>query len=502
MSALKACWMVPFGRNRDFVGRGEMLEQLLKTIPPGADKADCQRTAIEGLGGVGKTHIALEAAFRIRKRHPDCHVFWVPAVDIASFENAYREIGKELKVAGIDEDKADVKALVRAALSRESAGSWLLIIDNVDDVKLFGESASFSDYLPFSRNGSILFTTRTYEAVAMLDIPPSNVITTMEMSRNEAVELLQRNLKESHTRDAESTAGLLDFLANLPLAIKQASAYMAKTRMSTTKYLEHCRSSDKNSVSLLSREFEDRNRYKNIKNPVATTWLNSFAHISRDNELAAQYLRFMCILAEQDIPASLLPPADELEKDEAVGILKAYAFISERAETDSFDMHRLVRLAMRNWLEKERKLQECVNRVIQRLVDAFPFPEHENRDVWTRYLPHAQTALNFREDAGEEETKSRLLFNVAQSHVHLGKYAEAEPMHRQALELTEKALGAEHPDTLASMNNLAILLSNQGRYEEAEPMYRQTLELREKAFGAEHTATLASMKNLAFLLRH
>src|SRR6185437_1771864 len=86
-------WAVPFGRNKDFVGRGDFLFQLVKRIPPNADKDDCQRTAIEGLGGVGKTQIALEAAYRVRKEHPDYSIFWVPAVDTTSFENAYRDIG-------------------------------------------------------------------------------------------------------------------------------------------------------------------------------------------------------------------------------------------------------------------------------------------------------------------------------------------------------------------------------------------------------------------------
>ncbi len=108
-------FMVPFGRNEGFVGRESILQQLLERIPPTANKDDCQRTAIEGLSGVGKTQIALEAAFQIRDEHR-CSVFWVPAVDATSFENAYREIGRVLEVEGIDEEKADVKALVNACI--------------------------------------------------------------------------------------------------------------------------------------------------------------------------------------------------------------------------------------------------------------------------------------------------------------------------------------------------------------------------------------------------
>ena len=162
---------MPFGRNEDFVGRESTLRQLLERIPPGTHPDNCQRTTIEGLGGVGKTQIALEAAFRIRNEHPDCSVFWIPAVDASSFENAYREIGRALRVKGVNEDKADIKALVKAALCRESVGRWLLIVDSVDDVDLFIGSSGLSDYLPFSKLGSILFTTRNHEAVVRLDIP-------------------------------------------------------------------------------------------------------------------------------------------------------------------------------------------------------------------------------------------------------------------------------------------------------------------------------------------
>lgn len=194
------------------------MQRLLQWIPPSAHKDDCQRTAVDGLGGVGKTQVALEAAYRIRDENPACSVFWVPAVDAVSFEKAYRDIGEALSVQGLDDDKADTKSLVKAALSRDSAGSWLLIVDNADDLKLFTDS-TLADHLPFSRNGSILFTTRNHEAAVRLDIR-DHIITLGEMSDAEATKLLQIGLKENQISDTDNTARLLRFLANLPLAIK------------------------------------------------------------------------------------------------------------------------------------------------------------------------------------------------------------------------------------------------------------------------------------------
>ncbi|KAI1498085.1 hypothetical protein F5X99DRAFT_342248 [Biscogniauxia marginata] len=497
-------FLVPFGRNKAFVGRESVLHNIFKIIPPGADKDDCQRTAIEGLGGVGKTQVALEAAYRIYDEYPNCSVFWVPAIDATSFENAYREIGHQLGVEGIEKDKADVKLLVRSALGHERAGSWLLIIDNADDLDLLFTDAKLADYLPFSRKGSIVFTTRNHETTVRLDIPQTtNIITIAEMSDDEAIELLQKGLKENQKCDMESTARLLELLANLPLAIKQASAYMASnTSVTVSQYLELYLSSNSDMIEFLSRHFEDRFRYKDLskqRNPITTTWLISFEHISRHNSLATDCLKSMCFLAEKDIPLSLLPEARKVKMAEAIGTLIGYAFIMERERPDSFDIHRLVRLAMRNWLQENGQWQDWATNTIQQLSRSFPFPKHENREVWMRYLPHGQAALEFQDECTNDEAKCMLLFNVGGSKLVLGKYVDAEQMYRQTLELGKK-VGRENRNTLSSMNNLANVLENQGKYEEAMQMHRQVLELKKKVLGRNHPDTLASRNNFANIL--
>ncbi|RYP92365.1 hypothetical protein DL770_001567 [Monosporascus sp. CRB-9-2] len=494
-------FVVPFGRNENFVDREPILQQLLQRIPPDANKDDCQRTAIEGLGGVGKTQVAIEAAYRVRDEHPACSIFWVPAIDSISFEKAYCKIGNALDVQGLDDGEADVKLLVKDALSRESIGSWLLIVDNADDLELLFNDPALADYLPFSRKGSILFTIRNHEAAVRLDIG-KYIITLQEMNDKEATKLLQTGLKENQTSDTKSTAGLLKFLANLPLAIKQASAYIARTGISTTKYLNYCKSSDKMMAKLLSQDFEARGRYRDINNPIATTWLILFNHISRDMPLAVRYLKFICFLAEKDIPVLLLLPGeDELIVDEAIGILKGYAFISDRDNPDAFDIYRLVRLAMRNWLQKNGEWQEWSINVIQQFAGKYPYPEHKNKDVWMTYLPHGQAVIALREGSVAKEAKTRLLSYVAISYLMLGKYEKAEQIWRQILELREAVLGREDPETLTSMGNLVFVLNRQGKCEEAEQIHRQTLELTKAVLGREDPGTLTSMNDFANVLK-
>lgn len=184
----------------------------------------------------------MEAAYRVRNRHPDCSVFWVLAISITTFENAYRGIGDALQVPGIQDDKVDIKALVKRALNHESRCEWLLIIDNLDDIEVV---ADLVDFFSSSPKGSILFTTRNHTVTTRLDIAPGRVERVGEMSRHEALEMLKRNTKESQWRDTANTSKLLDFLVDLTLAIRQASAYIWQNDITIVKYLSYCQSSDK-----------------------------------------------------------------------------------------------------------------------------------------------------------------------------------------------------------------------------------------------------------------
>jgi Cdc6-like AAA superfamily ATPase len=145
--------VLPFGRNRDFVGRQSQLNRLLTILHTKDAKEDCQRIALVGLGGVGKTQIALECAFRLQTISPTCSVFWVRASDTISFDNAYRDIGQQLKIPGFEDNKADFKRLVKTRLSQKSTGKWLIIVDNADDFRMFyhdsnkdNKSGALSEY--------------------------------------------------------------------------------------------------------------------------------------------------------------------------------------------------------------------------------------------------------------------------------------------------------------------------------------------------------------------
>lgn len=200
-------------------------------------------------------------------------------------------------------------------------------------------------------------------------------------------------------------------------------------------------------VELLSRDFQDRHRYKEAQNPIATTWLISFRQIADHSPLAADYFKFMCFLSAKAIPRSLLPrDASSLEEEDAIGMLKAYAFITEREESDMYDIHRLVQLAMLNWLDKQGELEEWTAKVMGRLDEAFPTPLPENREIWMDYLSHTRHVLERHTTA--EDRKANLLFKIGCSFEILGQYREGEAMHGHSTGKTREDVGirpSRHP---------------------------------------------------------
>ncbi|KAN0070700.1 hypothetical protein V8E54_010865 [Elaphomyces granulatus] len=533
------CWMVPFNRNPRFLGRHNEIVELEQKILSNKDQV--RKMAITGLGGVGKTQIALEIAYQVRDRKPECSIFWIPSTSIEMVEQAYMSIGKHLGLQAVT--PAEMKMQVKAHLSSEKAGPWLLIVDNVDDRSIWltsdGSSPVLNTYLPQSKYGFVLFTSRNQQLATKLVGP--DVINICQMDDKMATDLLRASLIDKNlVNDHQTTTQLLHQLSCLPLAITQVASYINETGTSVATYLSLLQSQENVMVELLSQDFEDEWRYAGINNSVAVTWLISFKQIQRLNPLASDYLLFMSCIDPRDIPLSLLPSdSSKVKQQNALGLLKAYSFITGQADGQTVSLHRLVHVATRNWLRNGEMLEQWTVNTGKRLRDIFPSHEHKNRILWREYLPHALFILRseeFQNDKQEREdlvqrvakclssdgrydqagalfkevleNKSKRLTNddeemldsmawMALAYERQGRWTEAEKLFVQVVQTMKTVLGPDHLDTLTSMNNLASTYLDQGRWTEAEKLHVQVMETRKTVLGPEHPDTLTSINNLA-----
>jgi tetratricopeptide (TPR) repeat protein len=304
-------------------------------------------------------------------------------------------------------------------------------------------------------------------------------------------------------KNQPDTKALLKELTYLPLAIVQAAAYINENRIEFPDYLSLLADQEEDVIGLLSEEFEDDGRYRNVKNPVATTWLISFEQIRQRDALAAEYLSFMCCIDSKDIPQSFLPPGPSRKREiEAIGTLDAYSFISKRPVDLAFDLHRLVHLSTRNWLRKEQLLAHSTEEVIKRLEEVFPDEDHKNRSVWRTYLPHVRYVLESNLVDKDWQSRIDLIRRYGTCLYEDGRWSEAEAAVAEVLEIDRRDLGADHPSTLSSMANLAAACRNQGRWDEAEELFVQVMETSKSKLGADHPSTLSSMANLAATYRN
>lgn len=362
-----------------------------------------------------------------------------------------------------------------------------------------------SKYLPPSRHGSVLITSRTRRA-AMQMVENSDVILIEPMHDAAAHALLHRKLGDKVDR-SDGIAELAAALDYMPLALVQAAAYIRERapRCSVRQYLGEYRQSDSRKTSLLNQEAGHLRRDEAASNSVLVTWQISFDHLRSTRKSSADLLSLMSFFDRQGIQESLLhsPSStannDDFEQD--VVTLRDYSFITATKDKETLEMHSLIQLATRTWLENQGQLDKWREQFISNLSAELPIGEHENWEKCKTLFPHARVAMTQR-PKGEEMLKkwASLLYKAAWYALRRGRVDETEQMSIISMEVRRAVLGEEHADTLSSMEMVASAIELKGKYKEAEAINRQTLARKEKVLGPEHLATLLSMSNLAVVL--
>ncbi|MEU3602851.1 FxSxx-COOH system tetratricopeptide repeat protein [Streptomyces sp. NPDC006798] len=528
-------WNAP-PRNPGFTGRAVVLERMRDQLGGGMSVAAVlpQPQTIYGLGGVGKTQVAIEYVHRFMADYD--LVWWVSAEQIDDVVASLAELAVRLGAqAGEDMSAASREAI---DLLRRGVPStrWLLVFDNADDPE------QLKRFFPPQGPGHILVTSRNQTWSQYGDALPIDVFT-----REESIEHLQRRARGLSDDDADQVAMAV---GDLPLAVEQAAAWIAETATPVAEYLDQLKEQTTSVLAL--------NQPPGYPEPVAATWNVSIERLKERSPAAVRLLQLCAFFAPEPISANLLyskemidalKPYDaslqeKLVLGRVIREIGRFALAKVDQVNNSIQVHRLVQAVIRAQLSDEEQ-QQARHAVHQVLAGARPDDDEpiDNPSTWPQFAtiwPHLATseARNCREPetrrllidrvrylwkrgdwdsaaaTGNEvrETWRAMLGNNDYQYLYLrfhlsnimrsqGRYVEAKELDEVTLERQREVLGPTHPHTYMTTSGLAMDLGTLGQYGKAMELATEAHEGFSQIFHESHPRTLAAANNLALNLR-
>jgi tetratricopeptide (TPR) repeat protein len=482
-------WNVPHPHNPNFTGRKELLERLQEALMSGQSAALTQ--AIYGMGGVGKTQLATEYAYRHRGEYDV--VWWVRAEEAATLAADYAGLAGELWPD--TKDVTDQEALVEEVRRwLEHERDWLLIFDNAN------KQEDLAGYLPGMANGHVIITSRDPNWV-----DAANTIGVEVFELAEAVEFL---LKRTRQQDRESAKKLAEELGCLPLALAQAGAYIEANRVAIARYLELF-------LSKRPKLWAKEKGPPGYDKTVSATLSLAIERVEAERPAAVDLLNLCAFLGPDDIPLRMLSEgkeylperlgetvADELEMNEAVGALRRYSLVEVDVEKESLSVHRLVQAVVRDGLgEDESKV--WAGAAVDVVDEAFPYESDDVR-TWAecaRLLPHALAATGYVEQLGVASRNAGRLLNQAGAYLKgRAQYPQAKDALQRSMTIMSTVHGSEHSEYACVLNNLGMVLHDMADLEGAKVYFERALVIGEKTFGPNHPTVAIRLNNLGMVL--
>ncbi|HWB14503.1 MAG TPA: tetratricopeptide repeat protein [Pirellulales bacterium] len=499
-----------------FKGRDEFLRQLRQSLQRAGNghATAIVGRAVHGLGGVGKTRLAVEYAWQ----HQDDYsaVLFVTADSPANLRANLAELVGPLVLDLPEQDLKEEQARLAAALRwLHDHPRWFLIVDNADSEEA---ADAVEDLIGRLRGGQVLITSRLARWSAAVESLELDVL----LPEHAGQFLLQRTARRrrklvSDDSDAATLAGELDGLA---LALEQAGAYIEHRRISLADYLAAWRSHEP-----AVQGWYDK-RIMKYPRSLAVTWQTTIEQLDAG---ALALLRLLAWLAPEPLPLFVLEGRDadsvwreasQLCRSEveagargsqgeksadltaALAMLADFSMLRWDAEASTVTVHRVVQEILRTQLPESSR-ERWVGTALRLLNKAAPSKPSDVR-TWPRWnllRPHVAVCAWHADRAGIASPTVGLMSQLSLFLKSKALYAQAEPLIRRALAIDEQCKGPDHPDVAIRLNNLAQLFQATNRLAEAEPLMRRALAIDEKSYGPEHPSVARDLNNLASLLQ-
>ena len=522
---------IPFQKNRNFTGRKDILDSIHEEFSATQDAVPIH--AISGMGGIGKTQIAVHYSYEFAKEYD--LVYWIRSETDASLTADYETLTQTLKLPVKTKAEQVVYVNIVNTWLTNTDKKWLLVFDNVESQE------KIEKLLPQKGNGHVLITSQSPNWKELGEDSQIRPFT-----NEETREFLQKRISE---KSLEHSDKLNELLGGLPLALEQASAYMTAHGTPIEIYIKLF---EEQQEELWKREIPP----KDYRSTIMTTWEMAFKQIQETQPAAKQLLNLFAFFGPDDIPISIIKAYSEIlpeelkiavhnpiELEENLSAIYRYSLVGRNGGFISF--HRLVQDVIRTQIPKDKAIK-WVNMAVHIMKMAFSYDIYDMK-TWTvcaQLLPHALTTAAYAEkyNTGLEEgaeiyqktgeylqgqaeykrageaiecaiTIRQEIFGerheeLAISFDSLGKirqaqanYIEALKLHTQAFKIFEIAESLKTQQGARNMNNLGQVFHYLGEFEKAQPCYEQAISIYEIMGNKNHPDTSMCLYNLGFLLQ-
>ena len=481
---------VPGGGSQTFVGRDEKLAELHERLSSGEVIAI---TAIQGMGGVGKTELARQYAKQYAASYPGGQCWLqVRELDVASQIVAFAKVYLQIEPP----DGLELAEQVAYCWSHWPDGERVLVV--YDDVTDYERVAAILP--PESGRFVVLMTTRRQHLAVTVEPFEIEVL-----SEESALELLQQIVGVARTAaELETAKAICEWVGYLPLGLELVGQYLRQKPEVTYEKLQGRLAAQRTAARALQKAYPGMTGKLGVIEAFELSWKT----LSEEAQTVAAWLSLFALAPiSWELAESEKEEAEKEAFEEGRDALMGRSLL-RRLEIGSYQLHQLVReyfLAKLVQREDADALRQSYCKMMVALAQQMPSsPTRELLLRLTPVMPHiAEVTISWQDWPSDEDEELVWPFvAIARFYEGQGSYAQAEPWYVGCLKATQERFGDDHPAVATSLNNLASLYESQGRYKKAEPMYVQSLALRRKLLGEDHPDVADSLNGLALLYHY